>query len=125
MHVSVEGPMTRPIPMIHREGTQWLVIKFELGTFLQHVPARLLLDGETILSQDRGNSFRLGGFTWQVPEYDNAETFIDWLVREEVFLSDPVVMAVQASHPHHKVVTHRAASLCTSHRLDPSEHSSD
>jgi AraC-like DNA-binding protein len=110
MYVSVEGPMTRPIPMIHSEGIEWLVIKFQLGTFLQHLPARSLLDAETILSLGSGNSFRLGGFTWQVPDYDNAETFASWLVREEVLLSDPVVMAVFADHPHQRslrTVRHR------------------
>ncbi|QBD80432.1 AraC family transcriptional regulator [Ktedonosporobacter rubrisoli] len=110
MYIAVEGPMTRAIPTIHSEGIEWLVIKFQLGTFLRPAPARSLLDAETILPLENRNEFRLDGFTWQVPDYNNAETFVAWLVRENVLLSDPVVMAVLADHPHQRslrTVRHR------------------
>jgi AraC-like DNA-binding protein len=102
--------MTRAIPKTHVEGIEWLVIKFKLGTFLRDVSPRSLLDRETHLSLETGNSFWLGGSAWQLPDYENADTFVDWLVREEVLLSDPVVLAVLADQPNQmssRTVRHR------------------
>ena len=39
------------------------------------------------------NSFSLLGSTWQLPDYDNADTFVDWLVRKDLLARDPVVDA--------------------------------
>jgi AraC-like DNA-binding protein len=100
VHVSIEGPMTRAIPKTHVEGIEWLAIKFKLGTFLRDVPARSLLDGEALLSLETLHSFLLGGSIFQLPDYENADTFVDWLVRRQVLLFDPVVMAVLADQPH-------------------------
>ncbi|MBA2679054.1 MAG: AraC family transcriptional regulator, partial [Ktedonobacteraceae bacterium] len=33
------------------------------------------------------------------PDYDNVETFVERLVREDVLVSDPIVKAVLAGHP--------------------------
>ena len=49
VQVSVEGPLTKATPKTHAEGTEWLVIKFQLGTFLPSLPVRNLRDGEAIL----------------------------------------------------------------------------
>jgi AraC-like DNA-binding protein len=110
VHVSVEGPMTRAIPKTHMEGVEWLVIKFKLGAFLRNVSPRSLLDGEINLSLEAGNSFWLGSSAWQLPDYENADTFVDWLVRKDVLLSDPVVLAVLTDRPHQmslRTVRHR------------------
>ncbi|MBO0779545.1 MAG: helix-turn-helix transcriptional regulator [Ktedonobacteraceae bacterium] len=100
VRISVEGPMTRAIPKTHGKGIEWLAIKFKLGTFLRDVPARLQLDGEVLLSLETLHSFWLGGSIFQLPDYENADTFVDWLVRRQVLLSDPVVMAALADQPH-------------------------
>ena len=39
------------------------------------------------------NSFWLFGSAWQVPDYSNADTFVDWLVRAGLLLREPVVDA--------------------------------
>ncbi|MBO0793782.1 MAG: AraC family transcriptional regulator [Ktedonobacteraceae bacterium] len=44
-------------------------------------------------------SFWLGGSTWQCPNFENADTFVDWLVRSEVLLWDPIISAVLADQP--------------------------
>jgi hypothetical protein len=87
-----------------------LWIKFKLGTFMPHLPARNLLDGETILPGAASNSFWLKGSAWQFPDYENAETFVDRLVREEVLIRDPVVTAVLDGYPQgrpSRTVRHR------------------
>lgn len=71
-----------------------LWIKFKLGTFMPHLSPREFLDCETILPEARGQSFWLNSQTWQVPDYENVETFIDRLVRGDALARDPVVDAV-------------------------------
>jgi len=99
VQVSVEGPLTKATPKAHAEGTEWLVIKFQLGTFLPSLPVRNLRDEEAVLPLVARNSFWLDGATWQFPDYDNVESFVNRLVREEVLLSDPVVKAVLQDQP--------------------------
>ena len=45
-------------------------------------------------------TFWLCGSAWQYPDYDNADTFVDWLVRAGLLVRDPIVEAVFQGHPH-------------------------
>jgi AraC-like DNA-binding protein len=97
--VSVVGPLTKATPVTQAEGTEWLGVTFQLGTFLPSVPVSNLLDDQAMLPLDAKTSFRLAGSSFQFPDYDNAETFVDRLVRESLLVSDPVVKAVLQNHP--------------------------
>jgi AraC-like DNA-binding protein len=97
--VSVEGPLTKARFTTQSEGAEWLVIKFKLGTFLSSLPVRSLLDTEAILPGAASSSFWLHGSTWQFPDYENAETFIDRLVHNDLLLRDPIVHAVLQNQP--------------------------
>ena len=39
------------------------------------------------------NSFWLGGSIFQFPDYEHADIFVDWLVREELLFREPIVEA--------------------------------
>ncbi|HET7090445.1 MAG TPA: helix-turn-helix domain-containing protein [Anaerolineae bacterium] len=95
----VVGPLTKAGVVSFTEGAEILWIKFKLGIFMPHLPVRDFLDVETILPGAAGQSFWLKGSAWQFPDYDNVETFIDRLVREDVLVHDPVVEAVLQGHP--------------------------
>lgn len=69
-----------------------------LGAFLPHLPARTLVNATVTLPEATSNSFWLGDSAWQLPDYDNADTFVDWLVREGLLLREPVVGAVLQGH---------------------------
>jgi Helix-turn-helix domain len=102
--VSVEGPLTKAKPKSHPEGVEWLVIKFKLGIYMPQLRISNLLDGDAILPTAANASFWLNGSTWQFPDYENVETFVDWLVRDDVLLHDPLVNAVlQNQHPQMEV----------------------
>lgn len=94
----VVGPWTSAGVISYTEDTELLWIKFKLGTFLPHLPTRNLLDRETVLPAAAGRSFWLDGSTWQFPDYENADTFVDRLVRAGVLAYDPVVSAVLQDH---------------------------
>ncbi len=97
--VSVEGPLTKATPVTQAEGTEWFGVTFQLGTFLPSVSVRNLLDERAFLPLAAKTSFGLAGSRWQFPDYENVETFVDRLVRENLLVSDPVVKAVLAGHP--------------------------
>jgi hypothetical protein len=75
------------------EGVEILWLRFKLGTFMPHLPTRDFLDVETNLPGAASQSFWLKSSAWQFPDYENVETFIDGLVREEILLCDPIVNA--------------------------------
>ncbi len=96
VNVSVEGPLTRATAVSQPEGTEWFGVTFRLGTFLPSVPARKLLDERAILPLATKTSFGLASSSFQLPNYENVETFVERLVREEMLVVDPVVQAVLA-----------------------------
>ena len=91
-------------------GAEILWLKFKLGVFMPHLPTKDLLDSETILPDASSRSFWLKSSTWQFPDYDNVEAFVDNLVHEEVLVSDPLVKAVlegQSPEMSSRTVRHR------------------
>jgi AraC-like DNA-binding protein len=117
----VVGPWTSAGVVSWAEGAEILWIKFKLGTFMPHLPTRDFLDVERVLPRAASQSFWLNGSAWQFPDYDNAETFIDRLVREDVLVRDPVVNTVLQDQPQEmasRTVRHRflrATGLTQSH----------
>jgi hypothetical protein len=95
----VVGPWTTAGVASWAEGAEILWIRFALGTFMPHMPARNLPDTETALPEATGRSFWLKGSAWQFPDHENAETFLERLVREGVLARDPVVRAALQGRP--------------------------
>ena len=97
--VTVRGPETRATPLGDCPGDgEWLGILLKLGTFLPHLPTCTLVDAEVNLPAISRNSFWLFGSAWQLPDYNNADTFVDWLVRHGLLAREPVVEAVLQGH---------------------------
>jgi AraC-like DNA-binding protein len=97
--MTVHGPETRAMPQGDCPGDgEWLGILLKLGTFLPHLPTRTLVDTGVDLPTASKNSFWLNGSIWHLPDYDNADTFVDWLVRQGLLAHDPVVEAALQGH---------------------------
>jgi AraC-like DNA-binding protein len=106
----VTGALPTTGVVSYTEGAEILWIKLKLGTFLPHLPARIRLDKETVLPDAVCHSFWLGSTSWQFPNFDNVETFIDRLVRAEALACDPLVSAVLQDCPQDmapRTVRHR------------------
>jgi hypothetical protein len=106
----VVGPLTTAGVVFYTEGAELLWIKFRLGTFMPHMPPRIFRDVETILPGAASQSFWLDGSAWQFPDFENAETFLARLVRDDVLVRDPLVNAVLKGHPQEmssRTVRHR------------------
>ncbi len=100
LHPLVVGPWTTAGVAAWQAGGEILWIKFKPGVFMPHLPFHHLIDRETPMPEGVGQSFWLKSSVWQLPSYENVETFIDRLVREEVLVRDPVVTAVLENQPH-------------------------
>jgi hypothetical protein len=93
------GPWTTAGVTHYAEGAEVLWIKFKLGTFIPHLPAGRFLDTETILPGASSRSFWLKGSAWEFPNHENAESFVDRLVRNGVLVRDPLVDTVLRGRP--------------------------
>ncbi len=95
----VVGPLPTSGIATWGEGAEILWIKFKLGTFIPHLPAKNLLAKETLLPDASSKSFWLHGTSWEIPSFENADTFVDRLVKNEVLVKDPVVSYALQGHP--------------------------
>jgi hypothetical protein len=104
------GPLPTSGTVAFTEGAEILWIKFRLGTFMPHLPNRDFLDVETVLPDATSKTFWLKGSAWKFPTYENADTFVEWLVREEIVVYDPAINTVLEGQPHDmaaRTVRHR------------------
>jgi AraC-like DNA-binding protein len=91
--LTVRGPETKATPLYCPAGGEWLGIRFKLGTLLPHLPASNLVDDVINLPDAGSRSFWLQSSAWQFPDFDNADAFVELLVRKGLLLRDPVVDA--------------------------------
>lgn len=91
--VTVRGPETKATPLHCSADGEWLGIRFKMGTVMPHLPASTLLDDAVNLPDAGSRSFWLQGSAWQFPDFENADTFVDHLVRDGLLVRDPVVDA--------------------------------
>jgi AraC-like DNA-binding protein len=91
--LTVRGPATKseivPIP----EDAEFFGIRFKHGTFMPDLQPGTLLDSSLTLPEATRRSFWLNGGAWEVPTPDNADVFVDRLVRHGLLVHDAVASA--------------------------------
>jgi AraC-like DNA-binding protein len=98
--ITVRGPETKATPAAFPAGVEFFGIVFKFGTFMPHLPAKLLMDRNDLnLPEANHNAFWLHGSVWEFPTFENADTFIERLVREDLLVHEPVVDAAVQGHP--------------------------
>jgi AraC-like DNA-binding protein len=94
--ISVHGPETgancKDFP--DEAELEWFGVDFKLGTFMPHIPPGSILNGNITLPEAASHSFWLGSSVWQFPNYENADTFVNRLMREELLMCSPIVNAI-------------------------------
>jgi AraC-like DNA-binding protein len=90
---TVRGPETKASPAPIPDDAEFFGIVFKLGTFMPHLPATELVDTGINLPGAANQSFWLQGSAWQFPTFDNADTFVNRLVRQGLLAHEPVVEA--------------------------------
>ncbi len=96
---TVRGPATKAKPTTFPAEAEFFGIVFDLGTFMPHLPTVQRLDRDDLtLPIATGKSFWLKSAVWQLPDFENADTFVSRLVRDGLLVRDPVVDAVLQDH---------------------------
>lgn len=93
-HKLIVGPLPTAGVASWGEGAEILWIKFKLGVFMPHLPVRDLLDSEKSLPEAASKSFWLKSAVWELPDFENVDTFVNRLVHDEILVLDPVVDAM-------------------------------
>jgi AraC-like DNA-binding protein len=94
--LTVRGPETRATPAHSPEDAEFFGIQFKLGTFLSELPAGELVDGALTLPEATRRSVWFNGSAWQIPDYDDADAFVERLERTGMLVRDPVVSVALA-----------------------------
>jgi len=89
--ISLRGPETKASPAPIPRDAEFLGIIFKHGTFMPNLPGIKLVDTEIHLPETSKNSFQLFGDTWEFPNFENADTFIQRLMRKDLLAHDQVV----------------------------------
>jgi AraC-like DNA-binding protein len=100
IEVVVRGPETKATPATIPADGEVFGIVFKLGTYMPPLLPRNLMDRrEAFLPIACHQSFWLDSAAWEIPTFDNADTFVQRLVREGLLVHDPVVSAVLQGQP--------------------------
>src|SRR5918999_1286308 len=99
--ITARGPETKASEADFPADAEFFGITFKLGTFMPHLPIKTLLDRQdATLPEASSNSFWLHGSTWELPTFENADVFVDRLIRQGILVRDPVVeVAIQGHAP--------------------------
>ncbi|MGH7453769.1 MAG: hypothetical protein ACRENG_20635 [bacterium] len=97
--LSIRGPETKASPALVPDGeAEYVGIVFKRGAFMPHLPKQHLVNEAVHLPESSKNSFWLQSRTWQFPDFENADTFVDRLVHDEMLAQDQVVDDVLLRH---------------------------
>ncbi len=91
LHVGVNGPETVATMADVPDESESFGITFSHGTSMPHLPPPRLVDAHLACPHVTAKGFVLRNEEWSIPDFDNAEVFVDRLVREGILLRDPLV----------------------------------
>ena len=89
--VVARGPETLATRVNIPKDAEFLGIQFELGAFLPDYPVGRLVDYAESLSTDADHGFWLNDTKFEIPTFENAEVFVDRLIRSDALVRDSVV----------------------------------
>ena len=93
--VTLRGPETRASTLNCPPNGQWAAVRFRLGVYMPQLPTHVLMDHRDVnLPVAADGSFWFDDSSWELPDFDNAEAFVDRLARRRVIAQDPAVEAV-------------------------------
>lgn len=91
--LTVRGPETKATPAFRPANAEHIGFFFKLGTQMPLFPIRDLVDSAVNLPNASDNKFWLNGSAWEYPTFDNADVFVERLIREGLVISEPLVDA--------------------------------
>jgi hypothetical protein len=91
--VTMRGPETQATTLdVDLTGAEFFGIVLKPGVFMPHLLPKNLLDRRDVdLPEATTNRFWLQGAAWEVPSYENADTFIQRLAHDGLLVQDDLV----------------------------------
>jgi len=90
--LTLRGPETKATMMDCPAEGEWVCIRFKVGTFMSRFPPGSLRDHQDVtLPSATTRSFWLNSSAFEYPDFGNAETFVERLVKSGILSRDPVV----------------------------------
>lgn len=90
--MTVRGPETHASMAECPPDGEWIGIHFKVGTFMPQLPNGALRDrNDATLPDVSGRSFWLAESAWEYPSFENADVFVQRLLRKGLIASDPHV----------------------------------
>jgi hypothetical protein len=99
LRILVVGALEQARPLSYAGDAESLWIRFKVGTFMPHLPASATLNREIYLPEGSGDNFWLKDQLWEVPNFENADIFVERLVRAGALTYDPLVEATLRYEP--------------------------
>jgi len=88
--LTVRGPETKATTVPIPEDAEFFGIQFSLGTYMPSLQPGQLVDRALTLPTATSTSCWLDGSAWELPRWDNADVFVDGLVRARLLVHDSV-----------------------------------
>jgi hypothetical protein len=83
--VTLRGPVSKGTLVECPRDGEWLAIRFRLGTYLPRISTVALIDHQDVQLPVLANRrFWFCDLTWEIPDYENAEVFVNRLARAGV-----------------------------------------
>jgi AraC-like DNA-binding protein len=93
LRILVVGALEAARPLKYFGGAETLWLRFKVGTFMPHLPAPATLNREINLPEGSGDNFWLQDKVWEIPNFENVDTFVAQLVRAGALTYDPLIDA--------------------------------
>jgi hypothetical protein len=86
--LTIRGPETRASIAAIPQDAEFLGIQFRLGVFMPQFQLDRLVDAAIDLPRASDGSFWMDSSTWELPTFDNADVFVERLVRQGLLVRD-------------------------------------
>src|SRR5580765_17099 len=91
--VTVRGPETEASTAECPADGEWIGIHFKPGSFMPSIPLSAISNRNDLTLPSSRRTFRLDDSAWEYPGFENAEVFVNRLLRKGLIATDPVVVA--------------------------------
>ena len=92
------GLTTRSVVYQHDAGDEILVISFKPSTFMPLMPGEIMRDEGVMLEKFGGRNFWIGTDVREIPTFENADVFVERLVRDGIVENNDIVASVVEGH---------------------------
>jgi hypothetical protein len=99
------GLTTRAVVYDHSAGDETLVISFKPSVFMPLMPGEVMRDEGVVLEKFGSQGFWIGTDVREIPTLENADVFVEHLVRSGIVERNDLVDSVLAGQP--KAITER------------------